>query len=265
MRSTVRAMDEHRRGSETNPWAVLIIGAGFAGLGMAIKLKDAGEDDFIVLEKAATRRRLARQHVSWLRMRRRISPYSFSFARNPSWTRSFSPSAEIQAYLRGCAESFGCAHIRFGDEVTPPRSTRRPRCGTSTGRREGARRASRAVLVTRSARSAVRRFRDAGPRDVRRQVVPLRAVGSRRALTASASRSSAPARRRSSSCPRSSPTLSALRCSSARRRTSCAARPRRTRSGNGAGSRVWRAHAAYRNLIYAARDARVLGFTGSAG
>ena len=41
--------------------------------------------------------------------------YSFSFAKNPDWTRSYSPSAEIQARTRrACAERFGVVpHLRF--------------------------------------------------------------------------------------------------------------------------------------------------------
>jgi len=45
--------------------------------------------------------------------------YSFSFALNPSWSRSFSPQPEIQAYLRACAERFGVLDfVHFGHEVT---------------------------------------------------------------------------------------------------------------------------------------------------
>ncbi|HYH51916.1 MAG TPA: NAD(P)/FAD-dependent oxidoreductase, partial [Acidimicrobiia bacterium] len=44
--------------------------------------------------------------------------YSFSFAPNPDWSRSFSPQAEIQEYLRRTATDFGVRpHIRFGHEV----------------------------------------------------------------------------------------------------------------------------------------------------
>ncbi len=44
--------------------------------------------------------------------------YSFSFAPNPEWSRTFSPQPEIRAYLRDCAERYGVmAHIRFGHEL----------------------------------------------------------------------------------------------------------------------------------------------------
>jgi len=44
--------------------------------------------------------------------------YSFSFAPNPSWSRTFSPGAEIQRYLEAVTDRFGLrSSIRFGTEV----------------------------------------------------------------------------------------------------------------------------------------------------
>jgi cation diffusion facilitator CzcD-associated flavoprotein CzcO len=98
---------------------VAIIGSGFAGLGMAIRLRQAGLADFVVLERA---------HDVGGTWRDNSYPgaacdvpsrlYSFSFAPNAGWTRSFSPQPEIHAYLRDCAERFGVRdHIRFGCDV----------------------------------------------------------------------------------------------------------------------------------------------------
>jgi cation diffusion facilitator CzcD-associated flavoprotein CzcO len=99
--------------------AVLIIGTGFAGLGMAVRLKQAGVDDFVVLERAGEVGGTWRDNTypgaacdvpSHL--------YSFSFAPNPDWSRSFSPQAEIQAYLERVADDFGVRpHVRFHHEV----------------------------------------------------------------------------------------------------------------------------------------------------
>ena len=86
----------------------LVIGAGFAGLGMAIRLAEAGEDDFLVIEKDAglggtwranTYPGAACDVPSQL--------YSFSFAPNPQWSMSFSPQPEIEAYLQRVAERSG--------------------------------------------------------------------------------------------------------------------------------------------------------------
>ena len=105
---------------------VAIVGTGFAGLGMAVRLRQAGIEDFVVLERAERRRRhLARQHVPRLPVRRPSHLYSLSFAPNPDWSRTFSPRPEIQAYLRGFADDYGLrAHLRLGCTVTEADGTR---------------------------------------------------------------------------------------------------------------------------------------------
>ncbi len=99
--------------------SVAIIGSGFAGLGMAIRLKERGDDDFIVLERADDVGGTWRANTypgAACDVPSRL--YSYSFAPNPEWTRSFSPQGEILDYLRDCAERFGVReHIRFGCEV----------------------------------------------------------------------------------------------------------------------------------------------------
>jgi cation diffusion facilitator CzcD-associated flavoprotein CzcO len=83
---------------------VLIVGAGFAGIGMAAALRARGEGDFVVVERGADVGGTWRDNTypgatcdvpSHL--------YSFSWALNPNWTRSFSPQPEIWAYLREVA------------------------------------------------------------------------------------------------------------------------------------------------------------------
>ncbi len=78
----------------------LVIGAGFSGIGAAIKLDEAGERDYLVVEKdggvggtwrANTYPGAACDVPSQL--------YSFSFAPNARWSRSFSPQPEIHDYL----------------------------------------------------------------------------------------------------------------------------------------------------------------------
>ena len=107
-------------GSPGTPWAVLIIGAGFGGLGMAIELGRAGEHDVLLLEKGRDVGGVWRENTypgaacdvpSHL--------YSFSFEPNPHWSRTYSPQAEILDYLRHCADKYGARDkIRFGCEVT---------------------------------------------------------------------------------------------------------------------------------------------------
>jgi cation diffusion facilitator CzcD-associated flavoprotein CzcO len=99
---------------------IAIVGSGFSGLGMAIRLKQAGIEDFVVLERGDdvggtwhynTYPGCACDVPSHL--------YSFSFAPNPDWTRTYSPQPEIRDYLRRCADRFGVRpHVRVNTEVT---------------------------------------------------------------------------------------------------------------------------------------------------
>lgn len=102
---------------------VAIIGSGFGGLGTAIRLRQDGFDDFVVLE---------REHEVGGTWRDNTYPgcqcdvpsnlYSFSFAPNTDWSRSYPEQPQILAYLRDCAERFGVrSHVRFGHEVTRAR------------------------------------------------------------------------------------------------------------------------------------------------
>lgn len=105
------------RGATTN---IAIIGAGFGGLAMAVRLLQKGERDFLILEKASglggtwhdnTYPGCACDIPSHL--------YSFSFAQNPAWTRRYASQPEILAYLRRVAAEHGLEQkIRFNTEIT---------------------------------------------------------------------------------------------------------------------------------------------------
>lgn len=95
---------------------VLIVGSGFAGLCTAVKLKQAGIDNFVILEKerefggtwwANTYPGCAVDVPSHL--------YSFSFAQNAAWTRRFARQEELLAYTRGIVRDFDLLpHLRVG-------------------------------------------------------------------------------------------------------------------------------------------------------
>jgi cation diffusion facilitator CzcD-associated flavoprotein CzcO len=97
-----------------------IIGSGFSGLGMAIRFKQEGIEDFVVLERGGdvggtwhfnTYPGCACDVPSHL--------YSFSFAPNPGWSETYSPQPEIRDYLRRCADRFGIRpHVRLNCDVT---------------------------------------------------------------------------------------------------------------------------------------------------
>ena len=102
---------------------VIIVGSGFGGLGLAIRLKRAGKSSFIVLERASE------VGGTW---RDNVYPgcacdvpamlYSFSFDRHAGWSRTYPQQPELLAYLKGSAERFGVReHIRFDSELSQAR------------------------------------------------------------------------------------------------------------------------------------------------
>jgi cation diffusion facilitator CzcD-associated flavoprotein CzcO len=98
---------------------VAVIGAGFAGLGMAIRLRQEGIRDLVVLERASAVGGTWRDNTypgcacdvpSHL--------YSFSFAPNPRWSHSFSRQPEIRSYLERVAEEFGVLpHLHLSTDL----------------------------------------------------------------------------------------------------------------------------------------------------
>ncbi|OUS27212.1 4-hydroxyacetophenone monooxygenase [Gammaproteobacteria bacterium 45_16_T64] len=102
---------------------IAIIGSGFSGLGMAIKLKQSGENDFVVFEKEGGVGGTWRvNHYPGCACDVPSHLYSFSFASNPTWTRMFAPQPEIKNYLEHCAEKFTLMpHVRLNNAVTSAR------------------------------------------------------------------------------------------------------------------------------------------------
>ncbi|SOD63494.1 Predicted flavoprotein CzcO associated with the cation diffusion facilitator CzcD [Streptomyces zhaozhouensis] len=102
---------------------VAVIGAGFGGLGAAVRLRRMGVTDFVVLERAEAVGGTWRDNTypgcacdvpSHL--------YSFSFAPNPRWPRSFSGQKDIRAYLEWVTDTYGIRpHLRLGNELTGAR------------------------------------------------------------------------------------------------------------------------------------------------
>src|SRR6476660_4825070 len=98
---------------------IVIIGSGFGGIGTAIRLKQEGIEDFLILERASDVGGVWRDNTyPGCACDVQSHLYSFSFAPNPDWRRAYSPAAEIHAYLKGCADRFGVRpHLRLDHEI----------------------------------------------------------------------------------------------------------------------------------------------------
>lgn len=98
---------------------IVIIGAGFSGMGAAIRLRQAGFDDVVILERGNDVGGVWRDNsYPGCACDVQSHLYSFSFAPNPAWTRSYSRQPEIFAYLRKVADDFSLRPlVRFGTDV----------------------------------------------------------------------------------------------------------------------------------------------------
>ena len=97
-----------------------MIGAGPGGITATHLLRQAGIDDFVVLERADEVGGTWRDNrYPGLAVDIPSLWYQFPFARDPNWSRLFAPGAEIQNYLRDVAAKVGVyRHLRTGAEVT---------------------------------------------------------------------------------------------------------------------------------------------------
>ena len=98
---------------------VAIVGAGFGGLCMAIKLREAGNEDFVILEKAAE------VGGAWYyngypgaACDVQSHLYSFSFAGKADWSKRYAPRDEIENYILDTVEQYQLRpFIQFNQEV----------------------------------------------------------------------------------------------------------------------------------------------------
>jgi len=99
--------------------SIAIIGTGFGGIGMAIRLKQAGIDSFTIYSKASDI-----GGVWWANSYPGAacdvpsSLYSYSFEKHFEWLRTHGTQPEILAYLRHCVAKYGIGPaIRFNTEI----------------------------------------------------------------------------------------------------------------------------------------------------
>lgn len=113
---------QQSRGDSTvdSPLKVLIVGAGFAGVCAGIRLRQQGEEDFLICDKASG------IGGTWWHNRYPGAAcdiashlYCYSFEPNPNWSRKFSRQPEIQAYIEHCTHKYGVRdRIRLSTPVT---------------------------------------------------------------------------------------------------------------------------------------------------
>ncbi len=99
---------------------VAIVGSGFGGVAAAIRLRQAGVHDFVILERAGDLGGVWREN-SYPGCACDVEShlYELSFAPNPDWTRWYPPRDEIWAYIRRLAQDHELTpFIRYNEEVT---------------------------------------------------------------------------------------------------------------------------------------------------
>jgi cyclohexanone monooxygenase len=97
----------------------VVVGAGFSGIGTAIKLDKAGLSDYLVIEAGDgpggtwywnTYPGIAVDIPSF--------SYQFSFEQSPNWSRTYAPGHELKAYAEHCVDKYGLrSKIRFNTKV----------------------------------------------------------------------------------------------------------------------------------------------------
>ncbi|KAF0848648.1 cation diffusion facilitator CzcD-associated flavoprotein CzcO [Nocardia caishijiensis] len=98
---------------------IIIVGAGFSGIGAAIALREAGFEDFLLVDDADgvggtwhwnTYPGVAVDIPSF--------SYQFSFDQRTEWSRVYAPGRELKAYAESCVDKYGLRpHIRFATTV----------------------------------------------------------------------------------------------------------------------------------------------------
>lgn len=102
---------------------IVIIGCGFAGIGMAIALKKAGFEDFIILERAGDVGGTWRDNTyPGVAVDIPSFTYSFSFEQRADWSRLFAPGEELKRYADDCVTRYDLRnHVRFNARVLETR------------------------------------------------------------------------------------------------------------------------------------------------
>jgi cation diffusion facilitator CzcD-associated flavoprotein CzcO len=103
----------------TKSLSVAVLGAGLGGLAAGVKLKEAGFNDVVILEKAAKVGGTWRDNsYPGCCCDVPVALYQYSFAPSLSWSHIFPRYNEIQKYTEDLADNFGLRpHLKMGDEA----------------------------------------------------------------------------------------------------------------------------------------------------
>ncbi len=97
---------------------VVVIGAGFAGIGTAIRLKDAGIEYRVIEEADDVGGTWHWNTYPGVAVDIPSFSYQFSFERRTDWSRVYAPGTELRGYALDLVEKYGLReHIRFGTRV----------------------------------------------------------------------------------------------------------------------------------------------------
>jgi cation diffusion facilitator CzcD-associated flavoprotein CzcO len=101
-------------------YQVVIIGAGFGGIGAGIALKKAGLNDFVIFERAQDIGGTWRDNTyPDVAVDIPSFSYQFSFEQNPYWSRVFAKGAEVKKYAEHCVFKYELGpHLRFDSDVS---------------------------------------------------------------------------------------------------------------------------------------------------
>ena len=100
-----------------------IVGAGFSGIGAAVKLDEAGLHSYVIIEAGDG------PGGTWywnsypgVAVDIPSFSYQFSFEQRPDWTRTYAPGRELRGYAEHCADKYGIrSKIRFNTKVVDAR------------------------------------------------------------------------------------------------------------------------------------------------
>lgn len=110
---------------------VIIVGAGFGGIGAAVQPRCSGFENFVLLDRLDDLGGTWYvNHYPGLACAVPTTTYSYFFEPNPNWSRLFSPGAEIKRYADDVADKYDVRrHIRFNTKWRVPAGMTKPGCG----------------------------------------------------------------------------------------------------------------------------------------